>query len=222
MRLLGRIILRVLAAVVVLALIAALAAFIVVQSGWFREYVRARIIAEIERATGGRVELGRFSFRGTTLTAQVAPLVLHGKEAEGEPPLLRIESVSLQVRVISIMERKIDLASLSLRRPQVRIVTYADGSTNLPSPGEHLDQRNWAEELIDLAVRQYEISDGLVEYDDRKIPLGLRGQGLELRMNYEKQMPSYHAELNSTSVRVLSAGLPPVRPYPLVSTEEMP
>src|SRR6516165_6481333 len=93
-----RILLRVIAAVAVVLVIAALAAFAVLQSGWFHEYIRGRIIAEIERATGGRVELGRFSFRGATLTAQVSPLVLHGKEAEDEPPLLRVESVALQLR----------------------------------------------------------------------------------------------------------------------------
>src|SRR6516162_1952250 len=93
---------RVLAALAVVFAIAALAAFVVVQSGWFHEYVRSRIIAEIERATGGRVELGRFSFRGTTLTAQISSLVLHGKEADGEPPLLQIESVALGLKIISI------------------------------------------------------------------------------------------------------------------------
>ena len=57
---------------VVLLVIAGLAGLVVVQSGWFHEYVRQRIIAEIEHATGGRVEIGRFSFRGPTLTASVA------------------------------------------------------------------------------------------------------------------------------------------------------
>jgi translocation and assembly module TamB len=200
----------VLAALAMIFVIAITAAFVVVQSGWFHEYVRGRIVAEIERATGGRVELGRFSFRGATLTAQVSPLVLHGKEAPGEPPLLSVESVALRVHVISVLEHKVDLAALRLQKPQVRIVTYPDGSTNLPSPHEHADQRNWAEQLVDLAIRQYEISDGVVEYDDRKIPLNLRGEGLEVRMNYDEQAPSYRVELNSSRVRILSAELAPM------------
>ena len=89
---------------------------VVVQSGWFHEYVRQQIIAEIEHATGGRVELGRFSFRGPTLTARVSELVLHGKEAAGEPPLLRVESVTLGLRILSFAERKIDLASIEVDR----------------------------------------------------------------------------------------------------------
>ena len=201
---------RVLAALAVVFAIAILAAFVVVQSGWFHEYIRARIIAEIERATGARVELGRFSFRGATLTAQVSPLVLHGKERPGELPLLSVEMVSLRVHVISILEHKIDLAALRLQKPVARIVTYPDGSTNLPSPREHLDQRNWAEQLIDLAVRQYEINDGLVEYDDRRIPLSLQGEGLEVRMNYDQAASSYRAELNSSRLRILTSGMAPI------------
>ena len=60
------------------------AGLVIVQSGWFHEYVRQRIIAELEHATGGRVEIGHFSFRGPTLTASVGPLVIHGTEAAGE------------------------------------------------------------------------------------------------------------------------------------------
>src|SRR5580704_3821832 len=132
LRTIGRILARIVAATAVLLVIAALTGLVVVQSGWFHEYVRQRIIADIEKATGGRVELGRFSFRGPTLTATVAPLILHGREAAGEPPLLRVESISLGLRIISFSQRKIDLASLRLDRPYFRVVVNADGSSNLP------------------------------------------------------------------------------------------
>src|SRR5580658_5776950 len=130
-RALGRILLHILtrgcAALMVLLVIAGLAGLVVVQSGWFHEYVRKQIIADIEHATGGRVELGRFSFRGPTLTARISQLVLHGKEAPGEPPLLRVESVTLSLRILSFAERRIDLASIQVDKPQARIVIYADG-----------------------------------------------------------------------------------------------
>src|SRR5579863_7344378 len=97
-RVLWHVLVRGIAAVAVLVVIAGLAGLVVVQSGWFHEYVRQRIIAEVERSTGGRVEIGRFSFRGPTLTATVAPLVLHGTEAAGDPPLLDVESVTIGLR----------------------------------------------------------------------------------------------------------------------------
>jgi translocation and assembly module TamB len=208
-RKLGRILLHVLirggAALVVLLAISALAGLVVVQSGWFHEYVRLQIIADIERATGGRVELGRFSFRGPTLTARVAQLVLHGKEAAGEPPLLRVESVTLRLGILSFAERKIDLASIQVEQPQVRIVIYPDGSNNLPGP-----QHNWPEELLNLAVGRYQVTDGMVELDERSIPMNLLGEGLALKLAYDPRTPSYLAELKSRKVRALIAGLAPI------------
>jgi translocation and assembly module TamB len=194
---------------VVLLAIAITAAIVVLQSGWFHEYVRKRIVAELERATGSRVELGSFTFRVETLTARVAPLVLHGKEDPNQAPLLRADSVSLGLRIISVLERKIDLASLIVEKPQVHVVIFPDGSTNLPAPllsGE----RSWAEDLIHLAVRRYEIKNGLLEYDDRKIPLAMHGEGLELRMRYDRRTPAYQAELSSRGVRVSSGQLAPI------------
>ncbi len=204
-RILFHICLRGGAALAVLLVIAALAGLVVVQSGWFHEYVRQQIIADIEHATGGRVELGRFSFRGPTLTGRVSQLVLHGKEAAGEPPLLRVESVTLGLRILSFAERKIDLASIQVDRPQVRIVIYPDGSNNLPGP-----QHNWPEELLNLAVGRYQVSNGTVELDERSIPVNLLGEGLALKLSYDPRTPSYVAELTSRRVRALIAGLAPI------------
>jgi translocation and assembly module TamB len=209
-RLLGKILLRGFAAIAVLLVIGALAGLVVVQSGWFHEYIRKQIVAQLERATGGRVELGRFSFRGATLTAQISPLVLHGKEAEGEPPLLRVESVALSLRVLSFAERKVDLASLRVEKPRVHIVIYPDGSTNLPSPRPQLGSKVWAEDLLNLAVRQYDVTDGLVEVDERRIPLNLHGEGLSLKMTYDSKTPSYHGDLASQRVRILTGELAPM------------
>ena len=206
---LGRILLRVVAGCAVLLVIAALGGLVVVQSGWFHEYVRERIIAEIQRATGARVELGRFSFRGATLTATIAPLVLHGREGEDEPPLLRVESASLGLRIISFAEHKMDLAFVQVEKPRLHIVIYPDGSTNFPGGG-HTGVEGWPQELINLAIQHYEVSDGVVELDERSIPVNLRGDGLGLKLTYDAKAPSYKAELSSRGLRVAPAGLAPI------------
>ena len=206
MRRLRRIVLGMLVAVVVLLVLAGVTGVMVVRSAWFHDYVRRSIVAKVEQATGGRVELGSFSFDPATLTAQVSPLVLHGKEASDEPPLLRIESVKLGLRVLSVMERKVDLASLTVEKPQFRIVLYPDGTNNLPSPRGPGSGKSWSEEVLNLAVHQYDISDGVVEYDDRKIPLNLRGEGLEIRLNYDARTPAYRGELVSRRFRAVVPG----------------
>ena len=108
-----RVVLSLAAVLAILLVVTAITAVLAVRSGWFRERVRERIVREIETATGGRAELGSFSFEWEHLVATVSPLVLHGTEPAGEPPLLRVESVTVGLHVISALERKVDLASLA-------------------------------------------------------------------------------------------------------------
>src|SRR3954447_9699438 len=96
-----------LAVIAILLVASAISGLLVVRSGWFRERIRERIVSEIENATGGRAELGNFSFDWERLTATVSPFVLHGTEPAGESPLLRVQSVVVGLRVISALERKV-------------------------------------------------------------------------------------------------------------------
>jgi translocation and assembly module TamB len=209
MRKLGRILLRISAALALLAVVLALTGILVFRSGWFYEQVHRRMVDEIQNATGGRVEVGNFAFDWKRLEATVGPVVLHGKESAGEPPFVRVASITAGLRVISMMERKIDLSSLRVERPQVRIVFYPDGSNNIPDPAVRRPGTTWAEDLVHLAVGRYEVVDGLFEYDDRQIPLNLRGEDLLVRMRQDRP-GNYIGEVESNRVRVIVIGAGPI------------
>jgi translocation and assembly module TamB len=198
--------LGILAALVVLASIAGV---LVVRSDRFHQYIQRRIVEEVERATGGRVELAGYSLDWHNLTAQVQGLVLHGKESPAEPPLLQVGSATLGLRIISVLEKKIDLASLRIERPQAYFVVYPDGSTNFPGPPGRSD-KVWSEELLNLKVGAYEVVDGLVEYDGQRIPLHLKGEHLRARMTYEAQTPSYRGDVSTDSLQVTAEGYGPI------------
>ena len=70
-----------LAGLAIVAILAGSAGLLLVQTAWFHEKVRERIVYEIEKATGGRVELQRFAFDWHTLIAEVRGLVLHGTQS---------------------------------------------------------------------------------------------------------------------------------------------
>ena len=55
-------------------------AVFIARSDWFRAEVRRRIVAEAEKVTGGRVDMGAFDFDWHTLTARVNDLVIHGTD----------------------------------------------------------------------------------------------------------------------------------------------
>jgi translocation and assembly module TamB len=208
-RVLLRVVLRISAALVLLAAVCALTGVLVFRSGWFYELVHHRMVAEIEKATGGRVEIGNYAFDWKRLEVRVGPVVLHGKESASEPPFVRVTSVTAGLRIISMMERKVDLAYLNIDRPQVRIVFYPDGSNNIPDPAVHHPETTWAEDLVHLAVGRYEVVNGLFEYDDRQIPLNLRGEDLRVRMTASGK-DRYQGELESNRVRVIPDGAGPI------------
>ena len=204
-----RIALWTLAGLATLVFLAAVAGVLVVRSDRFHQYIQRRIVEEVERATGGRVELAGYSLDWRNLTAQVQGLVLHGKESPAEPPLLQVGSATLGLRIISVLETKIDLASLRIERPQAYFVVYPDGSTNFPGPQIKSDKL-WSEELLNLKIGAYEVVDGQVEYEGQRIPLHLKGEHLRARMTYEAQTPSYRGDVSTDSLQVTAEGYGPI------------
>lgn len=193
-----------------LLLAIAIAAVLVFRSDWFRNRVRERIVAEVEKATGGRAEIGKFDFDWRTLRAQVDDFVLHGAEQADQPPLARIQSVAVGLTVISALERKVDLRLLELDEPEIRILVYPDGSTNLPSPKVRRTDRTVTEEILNLAVSQFVLRDGVLEVDSKRIPLDARCRDLNARFLYDAAGPRYHGQVASRQLEIHSTNALPL------------
>src|SRR5438094_482490 len=100
--------------VVGMCLILLITGVFIARSDWFRAEVRQRIVAEAEKVTGGRVDIGAFDFDWHTLTARVNDLVIHGSEPAGSPPLLRASSITVVLKIVSIWKRAVDLQSVDV------------------------------------------------------------------------------------------------------------
>ena len=72
--------LKILGALTALLGIVSLAVLVILPSAWLENKVRQRLVGEVERASGGRAEIGTFHFDWKTLTAEVRQFVLHGTE----------------------------------------------------------------------------------------------------------------------------------------------
>jgi len=190
-------------AVVTLLLLLSVGVTISLQSPWLHEKVRQRIVYEVERATGGRAEIGAFRFDWKQLRAEVAPLVLHGTEPPGEAPLFRAESVQIGLKVVSILRRDIDIKFLTIDQPKVNLLVDANGKTNVPEPKIKLEAASDPlEQIIRLAIERVEIRDGLFVYNSRAIPLNVRSNDLKLSMRYERASESYVGDLTTKSLRL--------------------
>ena len=205
--------LYVLAAAVALAIVMAVAATIVVQTPWFRERVRARIVREAENATGGRVELGAFELDWRGLTARVKNLTIHGTEGPLEAPLVRAESVEVGFTIVSVWKKKVDFESLVVTRPRVNLIVYEDGRTNLPGPkAARRAGKGALETVLDLAIRRFRLVDGTVEVGARRSRLDVLGEDLEARFVYDAGPPRYRGEVSFRRLNV-APGDRPAMPF---------
>jgi translocation and assembly module TamB len=184
--------LRFLAFIICLVLLLGLAFLIVLRTQWLREQIRTRIITEAEKATGGKVELSKFDFDPVGMKAHVEGFVLRGKEPANEEPLARVASIDVGVTVASFARRDVYLSSLTVSKPQIRIISYLDGTTNIPGPKiRRPNSKTVFEQFVALSVRNFVLKDGTFSYDHQRTPLDVRAENLEVLFGWEREGPQY-------------------------------
>src|SRR4051794_15156294 len=141
-----------------LILLVGIAIFVTVQTDWFRNFVRAKIIAAVEEATGGRVELGSFNFTWSKLRADVNNFVIHGLEPAGAAPLVRAKHVQVDLKLLSPFKGFIDISYLLVDTPQANIMVFANGKTNIPEPKiKKTSDKSGLETIVDLAIGRFDL-----------------------------------------------------------------
>lgn len=178
------------------------AAVALLQSDWAREQARARIVAEVDRATGGRSSLRAFRFDLLRLRARAEGFVLHGREHPGQQPFFEAESIDAGAQVLSWFGRQVRLRDLTVSKPRVRIYVYEDGSTNLPSTGRPRPTGNFVEDLIRLKASRLTARDGYFEYAGRGRSFELQAEGLDANLRYEARPARYRALVSAREVRL--------------------
>ncbi len=185
-----------------LLLILGIVGVFVAQSGWFREKVRERIVAEVETATGGRAEVGKFRFDWHTLTAELDDFVIHGTEPGSGPPLLRAKRVIVGLKVVSLLKRDIDIALLEGDTPQAYLLIYPDNRTNIPEPKiKSAINKTAAETILDLAIGTFNLKNGSITVQaqgklPKVTPWSAVGQNLNSKLTYDKAGPRYGGDIS--------------------------
>ena len=202
----------VLGAAAALAILLPVTGVLVVSSEWFREKVRLRLVEEVERASGGKVEIAAFHFDWRNLRAEVNGFVVRGNEPAEEPPLFQAESIVVGLRVISALDRDVNIALLAVRRPEINVTVDGEGNTNLPSPaaaGQPV-QKNPIGTLLDLAIQRFEVTDGVLVYNHQRYPFSFAGESLSAKSVYEAAERRYRGEISARQLQVTAQERVPV------------
>ena len=170
----------------------------------FQQMVRRRVVASLEKMTGGRVELGQLHTIPFRLRVDARDLTIHGREASDQIPFLRVDRLQAEIKIISLLSTTIGLHSLVLEHPVVHIIDYPDGTTNAPLPSGSVAFVHTAEgpleQLLSLSVSHIAVQGGELLWEDKKIPFDFDARDLALRMNHSLLRRQYEARVSAGNV----------------------
>jgi len=172
-----------------------------VRTGTIHDYILGKIIQKTQEATGGQVEIGDYDFHWFGPRADVHRLVIRGTERDPTRPLVVVDRLSVSFRIISILRGKVDLSDVSLHHPVVHLQVREDGTTNVPLPAvPEKDQR--PVNIFDLALRQFQIEQGELYYNNSRVPLSAVLHGLQTQVRFDFLQGSYEGSLRYQQGRV--------------------
>jgi len=181
-----------------IGVVAALGALWYTTTNSFQEYVRRRMVEQVESLTGGHAQIGSFHVVPFRLQVEVRDITIHGKEPSTETPLAHADSLVAQVKVISFLKTEIGFQSLVLEHPTIHVMVGPDGTTtNIPALRELPKNSGTtpAEELFALSIDHLSVHNGELVWTDQKIPLNFDVQGTNLRMDYSFLRRRYESHL---------------------------
>src|SRR5262249_31661644 len=106
---------------------------LVLRSQRFHKYVVAQIQKRASEATGAQVQIRDFALHLPRLAADVYGITIRGSELPGARPLVQADQLTIRVKVVSLVRKKIDVREILLQHPVVNLQVRNDGTTNLPT-----------------------------------------------------------------------------------------
>jgi translocation and assembly module TamB len=162
----------------------------------FQVWVRHRLVTELERITGGRVDLGNFHTIPFRLQVEVLDLTIHGLERPVEVPYAHVDRLLAQIKIISILGREFGFHTVLLEHPVVHIIVYPDGTTNQPHPMLGQNSASGAVGLLfSLSINRLDVRRGELLWDNQRIPLDFIANDLSADMTYSLLQRRYEGNL---------------------------
>ncbi len=139
---------------------------------------KAEIVAQVKQSTGrdlrllGDLELDFFP----RLAVQTGSLELSDRDGFGAAPMVAMDDANMRIKLAPLLNRRVEIDSVQLRRPRIHLSRKADGTTNWDDLIAQAQRQGGGEGegappdaalLAGVVVQGVSIVDGRVEWDDR-------------------------------------------------------
>lgn len=194
-----------------------LALLVYINTDSFQSLVRRRLVAEVERITGGRAEIGSIHTIPFRLQVEVRNITVHGRESASDVPLAHADAVTARLKIISLLRSEFAFHEVVLDQPIIHVVFYPDGSTNIPKRASTFSTQASVEQLFSLSITRLEFRHGRIFWDDQTIPLDFAARDTWLQMDYSFLHERYDGRL---LLAMVDTKLPDCRPFAWMSSVE--
>ena len=166
-----------------LTLVIMLGGYLLLKSSGFHRFVLATIIQQAEEATGGRVELQNYDFHFSKLSADVYGVVIHGTEKDTEHPLLTLDRLYINLKIVSLLRHKVDLNEIIIQHPVVHLISDKNGRSNIPEPKTPKKQSSNTN-VFDLGIKHVLLANGEIYYNQERTPMNAELHNLQTEIKY--------------------------------------
>jgi len=174
----------------------------------FRRDILAKVERSVQDSTGAKLEVRDFSLQLSNLTLDLHNIVVHGREADPERPLLQADHLQVGLTIDSLLHKKWHVRNILIDHPVARLAVNKAGENNLPQP-PHKNTSSQTN-IFDLAVRDLKLDRGEIYYNDQKTPLDAQVHDFQFNANYQTAENKYSGYLGYSAGRVVYGAYAPV------------
>ena len=198
-------------AVALLVAVALVSVVVVVRTAWFANFAKRTIISTAEESTGGRAEIGSFSFDPSKLRVVLTNVALHGNEPSSAHPFVTASRVEVDLRLFTSLLHILQFSRLVIDAPEINIMSLDDGRTNVPSPKQKAASNETVlKTVIDLAVTRFDLKNGTFSVNSAMQHLNLSGQKLRTHLDFNALTRTYQGQISLEPIYVLAGRNTPV------------
>ena len=164
---------------------------VILHSQAFRNYALRQIVEAGEQSTGTRIAVQNMALTWRPLAIEFDGISAQSREVSGRDPLFTAARVRVNLKLIPLLHRSVDIEKVDIDRPAVYIRTAANGQTNLPvMPSDAVSGSGFQTQIALLLIR-----NGLISYDDRQIPLSAELRNFHGQVAFDRAADSYKGQI---------------------------
>jgi translocation and assembly module TamB len=180
--------------------------YIYLKSNAFRRYALQKIEEQAAESTGARAQIGSLDLTLSPLRVRFENVVLRGTEPAGDPPLLRVDELTVGLKIRSLLHREINLSELLVLHPVLYVRVDREGKNNIPQPPSSQSHTS----VFDLAIGHFGLSGGEIFYNEKKTPVNANLFDLHTDIKFDSAATAYKGSIGYSNGQIAYAQYPPL------------